>query len=247
LCGFGGIFNALAIPRSKRSSAPGSSLGGLSVMAEKIPDARSEDDEALFYGYDGFGPSPQWREYHVRLGAFMHAFTKAELYITQQIADLTVLALRPRAVPNIDTNYVLAASYIGLRAQPGREALKRLLRNLRKPQATLDAINGPLSHLGEIQALRDMLTHRPVHTYEGGLYVDHTLTAREAKQEEAAFFTVQLLDDATADMLRIPRMIYYLVRELEYPKDQREALTAPWRYKPSALDRRGRTRPHSAQ
>ena len=33
-CGFGGIFSALAIPRLKRSSAPGSSLGGLSVMAE---------------------------------------------------------------------------------------------------------------------------------------------------------------------------------------------------------------------
>jgi hypothetical protein len=34
LCGFAGIFSALAIPRSKRSSAPGSSLGGFSVMAE---------------------------------------------------------------------------------------------------------------------------------------------------------------------------------------------------------------------
>lgn len=218
------------------------------MTAEKIPDARSEDDEELFYGHDtGFGGSPQWREYHVRLGAFMHAFTKAELYITQQIADLTVLALRPRAVPDIDANYVLAASYIGLRAKPGREALKRLLRNLRKPKATLDAVNGPLNQLGEIQSLRDALTHRPVHTYWDGLYVDHTLTAREAKQEEALFFTVQLLDDATADMLRIPRMLYYLVRELEYPAAHRAALTAPWRYKPSALIRRGRTRPRSAQ
>jgi hypothetical protein len=37
LCGFGGIFSALAIPRLNRSSAPGSSLGGLSVMTRGTP------------------------------------------------------------------------------------------------------------------------------------------------------------------------------------------------------------------
>ena len=43
--GLGGVFSAFAMPRSKRSWAPGSSLGGLSVMSDDVSDLNEKARE----------------------------------------------------------------------------------------------------------------------------------------------------------------------------------------------------------
>jgi len=216
-------------------------------MRQNIPE-RSAEDDARFYGNWGFGPGPNWREYHFRYGAFQMAFTRAELRLGGFIADLTSDALRPQPVANIEASYILASAFTGMRAAPLRDSLKRLLRNLRKPEQLQDDVGEILNQMGNIQYVRDLLTHRHVFPFEDGFYIDSMQAAREPDKEEVIYFTLGLLDDMTADLLRIPYRLFALLHpEHELSQEVVQDLAMPWRYRQNELRRESRMRPRNAQ
>lgn len=168
----------------------------------------------------------------------MHAFSMAEMWIGGSISGLITEALNPSSPnPEVNPHFVLSALFIG-RAKQQTDSLRRLLRNLHKPQDLQVKVGKILEHFAEIQFLRDHLAHRRVIVNGEQVEIDSIYAAKEAKQQSTRTFAVSVLEDATFDLLTLREKLRYLLNDSIIPdEDALKFVSAPWRYKPVAPDR----------
>jgi hypothetical protein len=173
------------------------------------------------------------REYHLRLGQLMHAFTNAELRLGSFMAVMLKRSLKPNPAPDIDSAFLLTGSYVGMRASALIDALKRLLRNIRAPEKQQKDVAAVLSHLAHIQFLRDKLAHRYVFPNGQKVVIESIQAAKEISKAIGISTDISALIDATHDLLLIPLKLHFLLyTEQNAEGRMKELVDAPWRYKP---------------
>jgi len=181
-----------------------------------------------------------FREYYLRLGELHHQYTDLEHHFT---CTVRVVVTQKMAGP--EQNAIAYAVLGGMRINPLKDTIKRLLRVLQAPKANRDAVDKVFSHLGDIQFLRDRLTHhltRPSADGRAGVWVNSDFAGvRELEKSTELEFKLDALSAASADLHALKWYIDDLFNDYVtwaegFPQKPFDPDGIPaWQYKPSML------------
>ncbi len=186
-----------------------------------------------------YDPDAEFKKYVFALGFFHHAYTDTEQFLTCLIRNVVAAGRdHPR-------DYQIAVCMLGgMRMSGLKDSIKRLVRILQLPKETKEAVDKALSHLGDIQFLRDRLAHHFTRLYgpekPSVLVNDDYASIRELAKTRPLEFPVSALVAATNDLYQIKQVLDPLFSDFVPLPEGEIKLTfkfelPTWQYKPSAL------------
>lgn len=195
----------------------------------------------------------EWDDYFYYLGAFMHEFSRMENDVNAILSEYIAEQLSVGAKDTRQKD-ILKAATGGMRFANLRDTLKRVMRAAGANQDQMDGVSDVLSHLGDIQHVRDKLAHNGATLATNSdantvVETDNVFTANERDKREVVQFPISVLSDLAHDSDIGPVCLYAKLAPsgAEAIKD---AMAQPhyepflrgeppaWRYKPSSLTRR---------
>jgi hypothetical protein len=181
--------------------------------------------------------------YFLALGRFIDSYGRTESVLALYLSRFVARAFGDDSNEGLTLTRVLLGSQ---RTKELSDTLKRLLRVTGAAEERQETLAKALSHLGEIQMLRDRIVHQSASPefHEGKWAVRNSNhnQIRENSQLEELYFTIEDMDDMSADLwllqVKVRMALFPELVITPEPNTLMKYAQQPWRYKPSRLKRR---------